>query len=168
MNKDKKNKNYIIFVFEDSSQSIFGGGQKITSYVCKILSDKHEIFIFDYTDKSRFQNKIKNISKNVFLLKKEERNILNIFRNIFFIYHITKNYKNTLFYCTTNRGLFYGWIFSFLNRKFVYHAHLARYKFLLKILTSKAEKILCVSNYVKEYIGKEQCVVINNATEFSK
>ena len=124
-----------IFVFEDSSQSFFGGGQKITLYVCKILSDKYQIFIFDYTDNSIFNQSIQKFTNNVFLLKKEEKNIFNFFKNLFFIYKSTKKFKKKLFYCTTNRGLVYGWIFSFMNIKYVYHAHLVRYKYLLKLFT---------------------------------
>ena len=46
MISDQKNF-YDIIVLEDSSQAVFGGGQKITVAVCEILSEFHAILTVD-------------------------------------------------------------------------------------------------------------------------
>ena len=159
-------KNYNIIALEDSSQSVFGGGQKMTVAVCEILSEFHAILMVDYTENSEFQKIISDFIEKSIYLKKEEENPFNIILNIFRIYLFSKKSKQVVFYCTTNRGLFYGWIFSFLGRKYIYHAHLARYKYIVKFLSGKSEKIICVSEYVKGFIGSDKCVVVNNPHSF--
>ena len=159
-------KSYDIIVLEDSSQTIFGGGQKVTVSVCKILSKFHAILMVDYVRDSEFQKRISNLTKKSIFLKKETINPFNAILNIFRIYSCLKKNEQVLFYCTTNRGLFYGWIFSFLGRKYIYHAHLARYKYIVKFLSGKSEKIICVSEYVKSFIGSDKCVVVNNPHSF--
>ena len=165
MIKDQR-KLYDIIVLEDSSQPVFGGGQKVTVAVCEILSELHAILMVDYVENSEFQKRVSNFIENSIYLKKEEQNPFNIILNIFRIYYFSKKSKRALFYCTTNRGLFYGWIFSLFGSKYIYHAHLARYKYLVKILSSKSEKIICVSEYVKDFIGNDKCVVVNNPHSF--
>ena len=49
-------KSYDIIVLEDSSQAVFGGGQKVTVAVCEILSEFHAILIVDYAENSDFLN----------------------------------------------------------------------------------------------------------------
>ena len=159
-------KSYDIIVLEDSSQAIFGGGQKVTVSVCKMLSKFHAISMVDYVRDSEFQKRISSLTKKSIFLKKETINPFNAILNIFRIYSFSKKNEQVLFYCTTNRGLFYGWIFSFLGKKYIYHAHLARYKYIVKILSSKAEKIICVSEYVKDFIGSDKCIVVNNPHSF--
>jgi len=163
---DTKNNCYDIIVLEDSSQSVFGGGQKVTVAVCEILSEPHAILMVDYTEKSEFQKIISDFIEKSIYLKKEEENPFNIIFNIFRIYSSSKKSKQVMFYCTTNRGLFYGWIFNFIGRKYIYHAHLAKYKYLVKVFSSRAEKIICVSEYVKDFIGSDKCVVVNNPHSF--
>lgn len=161
-------KSYDIIVLEDSSQSVFGGGQKVTVAVCEILSELHAILMVDYVDNSEFQKRASNFIEKSIYLKKEEKNPFNIILNIVKIYSFSKKNKRALFYCTTNRGLFYGWILGFFGGRYIYHAHLARYKYILKFLSSKAEKIICVSEYVKDFIGGDKCVVVNNPHTFTQ
>ena len=159
-------KSYDIIVLEDSSQAVFGGGQKVTVAVCEMLSKFHAILMVDYVRDSKFQKRISSLTKKSIFLKKEAINPFNAILNIFRIYSFSKKNEQVLFYCTTNRGLFYGWIFSFLGRKYIYHAHLARYKCIVKFLSGKSEKIICVSKYVKDFIGSDKCVVVNNPHSF--
>ena len=165
MNSDQKIP-YDIIVLEDSSQSVFGGGQKVTVAVCEILSEFHAVLMVDYTENSEFQKIISDFIEKSIYLKKEEENPFNIILNIFRIYSFSKKSKKVMFYCTTNRGLFYGWIFNFVGRKYIYHAHLAKYKYLVKVFSSRAEKIICVSEYVKDFIGNDKCIVVNNPHSF--
>lgn len=167
MISDQKNF-YDIIVLEDSSQAVFGGGQKVTVTVCEILSEFHAILTVDYAKNSDFQKKISNFTKESIFIKKEAINPFNIIFNILRIYSRSKKNEQVLFYCTTNRGLFYGWIFSLLGRKYLYHAHLAKYKYIVKFLSGKSEKIICVSEYVKDFIGSDKCIVVNNPHSFMR
>ena len=157
---------YDVIVLEDSSQAVFGGGQKVTVAVCEILSEFHAILMVDYAENSELQKRVSNFIEKSIFLKKEAINPFHIILNIFGIYSFSKKSKQTLFYCTTNRGLFYGWILSFFGRRYIYHAHLSRYKYIVKILSSKAEKVICVSEYVKDFISSDKCIVVNNPHSF--
>ena len=85
MNSDQKIP-YDIIVLEDSSQSVFGGGQKVTVAVCEILSEFHAVLMVDYTENSEFQKIISDFIEKSIYLKKEEENPFNIILNIFRIY----------------------------------------------------------------------------------
>jgi len=116
----------------------------------------------DYSSDSEFQQQMSSFFSDSLLLKKEEKSLFNLVSNIIKLYRFTLGRKNAFLYCTTNRGLFYGWVFSFIGVKYIHHAHLAKYKLLIRLLSSRAEKIVCVSEYVKNYIQSSKCIVINN------
>jgi len=151
-----------IIVLEDSSQSVFGGGQKITISVCKVLNESCLILMADYSRDNEFQRRMSGLFSESLLLEKEEKSLFNLVSNIIKLYRFTLGRKNALLYCTTNRGLFYGWVFSFIGVKYIYHAHLAKFKLLIRLFSSRAEKVICVSEYIKEFIGSDNCFVVSN------
>ena len=61
-------KSYDIIVLEDSSQAVFGGGQKVTVAVCEMLSKFHAILMVDYVRDSEFQKRISSLTKKSIFL----------------------------------------------------------------------------------------------------
>lgn len=171
-----------ILFFEDSSKSLFGGGQKISSFILNILNNNDSIiYYYDFKKNEYLQSILnKNLSKNKILLHYHNENIVtpyvNIlfsFLNCFILIFVVKKYKINFAYAPNKRSLFYSFILNqIFDLTFIYHAHMILqnkwYDKYLIYAIKKAKYCVCVSDFVQnEYIKKDlhNTIVINNPLE---
>lgn len=139
-------------VFEDSSQCFFGGGQRVTLDVLKVVVDNYDsVTIFDYCDDSEFLHRAKSLNVNVVKLMN--------FKGVLFFCALFVNYlivakamfnRRADVYVTTKKGMLYGFIFKLLGESSTFHHHnveesskLGYYSTYLLLLF---DRIICVSN----------------------
>lgn len=183
-----------ILIFEDSSKSIFGGGQKVTMEVINCLSNNYNIFLFDGSiSKSRFILKAKRkvlgtvrlihvgniVNKNIFsfsmgvseIVLTPLLTIINFFIVISYIKKLRLNKINTVMYVTTKKGLLLAFLVNILMKiKYIYHAHNYDHKNsffyrIIEIPLRNAYKIICVSNIVKKNINQQNCLTLYNPVD---
>jgi len=176
-----------IIIFEDSSKNTYGGGQKVTEEVVKILSDNYNLYLFDCTTKSVFvknvQKYVKSISK-IFCYGKivngkssaSSIGLLEIFSNlilfpvnlIYLIIKFRKFSENSIISVASKKALFYAFILSKLYRiKYIYHVHTCYnldnfYSRLLYYPIKNAHKIICVSNFIARSMPFNHIEVVYN------
>lgn len=173
-----------IIIFEDSSKVSFGGGQKITLEVCRILSSNYVFSFIDFTKDSRYvecvrerypNSKITILKSSLFetsvpLLAKINEILCLYFwkRKNLNLLKKEINFSNSIIYATTRKALFYA---AKLHKKYavpyIYHAHLVentksiKYRFIKPYL-KKASCVICVSQTViKNMTGTNLKVVYN-------
>ncbi len=163
---DKRTKK--ILVLEDSSQSGYGGGQRITEEICKSISIKHKLFIIDSID-SLLLKKMKNFSSNINIsnLKLEKYignivlfNFMLIFKPIFIYIKYFK--KTDIIYVTTRKQFFTAALMKifFPNKKIFYHHHLhvskgIVWKIFYYLVDIFSDKNIFASHYIlNEFINK--------------
>ena len=75
-----------ILFLEDSTKSIFGGGQKISSHILKYLNNtKFSIYYFDFKVNKILQLNLTSIhNKKKILLHYSKNNIVSIYINLLF------------------------------------------------------------------------------------
>jgi glycosyltransferase involved in cell wall biosynthesis len=137
--------NFIIF--EDSSKSKFGGGQKVSFELIKILKRNFfNISLIDFTSKSTFCIESNNIVQNSLVLttfnfqKKSSQNSFtfskfeiifnllffpfNLYRILNFLKRIPLNSK-TILICPTKKTVLYGLIIKLIRPKIflIFHVH---------------------------------------------
>lgn len=169
-----------IIVFEDSSVSGFGGGQRVTQSVLKALGSNY--LVFD-TSKSNpiFASSIFYPRLKLFSKKGDYQNLnikflqiflllpFLIFVNICVVFKLLKFRKEKLlFYCPTKYGLISCILSSLLfNTKIIFHAHNVYDRrivsiIFLKIVSFFAYNIICVSKTVQNTINLKNSIVIPN------
>lgn len=171
-----------ILFLEDSSKSLFGGGQKISSFVLNILNNsKLRIFYFDFKKNMILQSYLTSIeNKTQVLLHYSKINNISLFINFIFtilnffilIWYCIK-YNFRIIYCTNKRTLFYAFLLNIIcNKKFIYHAHMLMqnkwYDYFVIFAIKRAKYCVCVSEYVEiEYkkIGLLNTILIENPLE---
>jgi glycosyltransferase involved in cell wall biosynthesis len=173
-----------IAVFEDSSQSKFGGGQRISLSVMSVLSRKKRLILFDTNSSSIFFEKAIKFSSNYhqlatlgvirFGLIGMLFNFLELISfpfflivNCFYIRSILKGKMDVLLYATTKKVLVYAYFMKlFYGYPFIYHAHLVENNSIIKFfyirVLKKAIKIIAVSEAVKKNIGLKNVIKIYN------
>lgn len=176
-----------IIILEDSSKAKFGGGQRITIDVIKVLKDKYQIILFDTLIDSFFAeellklnvkpNKLKLIVSNkssvLFSLIKFFNLINELIQNIStlrkYLNANSLDKYNSIIYSTTKRGLLIAYLMNlFFKIKFIYHEHLIEnlfYKDFVRILAKRAFRVICVSSIVSKQLNLKNKVVINNSID---
>lgn len=182
-----------IIVFEDSSKAKFGGGQKVTLDVMGILHLNYTLILVDCKQKSIFQKESKKLINDIFKLKCNGKVVggdkssfgLGLIEIIFFPFLFIKNIismvkymkknnyncHNTVMYATTKKNLLLVYsLKKVLRMKFIYHAHSYDNKnsFFYKLITiplKNADKIICVSNLIKNNISLKNCELVYNAID---
>ncbi|WP_421717190.1 glycosyltransferase family 4 protein [Arcobacter arenosus] len=182
-----------VIVFEDSSKAKFGGGQRVTLDVMSILTDYYDLVLVDCGQKSIFQEKANKYIKDFFKLtcngkvvggnnSSFELGYIEIFlfpflfiKNILSIIKYMKrnnyNSNNTIFYATTKKNLLLVYFLKkILNVKCIYHAHSFDNKSsffykIIKIPLNNIDKIICVSNLIKNNISLENCKTVYNSID---
>ena len=168
-----------ILFLEDSSKSFFGGGQKISSYVLKLLnSTKLIIYYFDFKVNKILQSNLTSTeNKSKLLLHYSKINSISLFINLLFTilncfilvwYSIKFNFG--VIYSTNKRTLFYAFLLYIICKKpFIYHAHMMMqnkwYDYFVIFAIKRAKYCICVSEYVEiEYkkIGLLNTILIAN------
>lgn len=172
---------YSCIVFEDSSKSKFGGGQRVTFELMRTLNNQGvSLYLIDFTDKSAFYNTAKGFSVSSLVLrkfnssKKTNSNSfsfsflevlgnlilfpLNIF--ILLIYFQKKNKKH-IFICTTKKTMLLGAIIKLFypNIKLVFHVHnvlreLFFWSRFVKYIVSRSDENWFVSDTVRMSYAK--------------
>lgn len=177
-----------IIILEDSSKVAYGGGQKGTLEIINILKENFDIYLFDCTKKSIFQDKIKEKDVKKKYLKSYGKIIggenssfsIGYKEIMFFPFYLAYNLillckfilkydKNQLLFYTSNKK--HLLILYFLKKltgiKYLFHARTydnRKSKFYKLILPGLecSEKIICVSEFIKDNINLNNCEVIYN------
>ena len=184
-----------IIIFEDSSKSAFGGGQKVTLHTINALSKYANLFLIDCTNHSKFYNqaiqKIKAsiVIKNVGSIKGGHKSSFSVsiwelaFTFISFPYNILsirefikKNTKNhdVILYVTTNKMLLIAWVLKkCIGYNFIFHAHSYDsrkniFHLIRKYFSLSAETVICVSNSVKNNLEIKNAKVLYNPVSLNK
>ena len=173
---------------------MWGGGQKVSLQIIEILAPHYSIHLADSTSKSLFVERAKPYSKgfirtlgygpDIFqktLLSFSKRALefctfpFLSFINFFIILAYSKknvlNKENTLIYAATKKGLYLAYIMNLvLGFRYIYHSHLPvkRNSMEIKLILSafkRAQKIICVSAYVKDTIALDNCITIYNSVK---
>ena len=174
-----------ILFFEDSSQSIYGGGQKISKIILEKLIFDNVVILVDFKGSVKFQDDIKNnvssliILKTTFFKNKLIQRISQFFYfilNLIYVIRITLKNKPDLIYTATKTGILYSFFLNiFFGKKFIFHAHMSMEKsflnYILCYILKRANNTIAVSNYVKNTIiqrnNNVKICVIHNPIEFS-
>lgn len=179
-----------IIIIEDSSKTWYGGGQKVTIEVACVLKEQYELILFDCTMNSRFSNESTGLFSEKVLLKcyghiiggeKSSFSIgvkeilisffaalLNLHMIVDFFKKRSLNQKNTVIYAATKKSLLLGFLLkAFLKTKYIYHAHSfddkrSLFYKIIKFPLKHSDKIICVSDTVKNNIGLPQCHTVYN------
>jgi len=182
-----------IIIFEDSSKAKFGGGQRVTLDIMNILSESYNLILVDCGKKSIFQDKAKGYLKDFFKLECNGKVVggdkssfgLGYAEIILFPFLFIKNLikilkyfkeneytsKNTLLYASTKKNLLLVHMLKkLLSIKFIYHAHSfdnkkSLFYKIIKPAYKNADKVLCVSNLIKNNIKLDNCDIVYNAID---
>ena len=168
-------------VFEDSSKSNFGGGQRVSYQLLKTLNSFDiRLNLIDFTDSSDFFNSSKYYTVSSLVLKKFNVNrktnwnsfsfsifevlgtLLLIPLNLFLLLrYIQSHSKGSVIICTTKKTMLFGWIlkFVFSDIKLVFHIHNYLRDTLfwsdsVRHIVSKSDENWFVSESVKLSYGK--------------
>jgi len=182
-----------ILILEDSSKAVFGGGQKISLEVIKVLAPAHRLFLADCKGATLFKEraapfisetvelscygKIVGGAKASFAVGKLELLLfpflflVSLWRLSVWIKRQHLDAGNTIIYATTNKTLLKAFI---LNRLFgidyIFHAHSyhdrTSFYFRLILPALRASKsIIAVSEFIRKNIDLPQCVTLYNPIE---
>lgn len=173
-----------IFVLEDSSKAKFGGGQKITLSVVKLISVYFNIELFDTSNDSIFFYKAQpyccNSSKLLtfsrihngftgYLYKIVEifSFIIYAFYNVNIINKRINNDKKIILYATTKKSLVYAFVIHLIYKnEFIYHAHLSEKKFInrlfYRLFLFNAKSVISVSDFINRNISLNNTSIIYN------
>jgi hypothetical protein len=174
-----------LFLFEDSSQCHFGGGQRVTLDVLKVVKDDFQsILIFDFK-KSLFIDKAIDLvghkARFIGLLKMTRSNffysyIYNFFI-VFFYLLIFSCHSKINSYVSVKTGVLFVPVLKVFSRKCIYHAHNVEQhsSFLYKIFYSLFHffnEVICVSNSVRISLLKcssrlSNLIVVYNSIQLS-
>jgi glycosyltransferase involved in cell wall biosynthesis len=170
-------------VFEDSSKSKFGGGQKVSYELLKVLSKRKEhLTVIDFTLNSTFISTSRNLVKSFLILKKfnspkKSKNnsfTFSLFElltsiyffpiNIFKIYRFlikTAPKNKYILICTTKKTILYGCTLKLFSSNIIVIFHIHNYmngniiwKFIFKSLLNYTYDNWFVSQTVKTSFGE--------------
>ena len=171
-----------IILIEDSSKSLFGGGQKISSIVLEQLQrfGKRVIYV-DFVDNPKLKVYVDLRRSKVLKLYYKVLNfpfgtflqLVLLIPNFFILTVTILNEKNPIVYATSKRGLIYGGVFALLFRvEYIYHAHMVMqgklYDKLILFFIRNAHCCICVSEYVLlefKKRGVKNCILLENPIE---
>lgn len=174
-----------ILILEDSSQSTYGGGQKISKIVVESIAKEHQVFLADYDYKSLFsQDVAPYIITSIHLKQKKsgssysQRFFQGFFfvKNIFALIKFIKRHQIKLLYATTKLTLVSAYVVNrLLKIPFVYHAHMApgtdKVSRILVSMLKSANVTIAVSGYVKAQLlnihNDINITVLYNPIEYS-
>lgn len=184
-----------IIIIEDSSKAWFGGGQKVTMEVARILKECYKLILFDCTKNSRFFNESKELFSDIFLLKCYGRIVggrkssfsigfkellISFFMFPLNLYSIArflkKNLKreNIIIYAATKKGLLLSFFLKmFLGYRYIFHAHSfddkkSLFYKIIKLPLKYSDNIICVSDIVKSNINLNHCCTVYNPITVKK
>ncbi|NRF39161.1 glycosyltransferase family 4 protein [Pedobacter sp. LMG 31643] len=174
-----------ILILEDSSQTTYGGGQKISKLVCKALSQRNELLLMDYASDSLFIQDVKGYVQVVYFAGykfSKEKFIQRFYQAVAFvksffkILRILKDQKVDVLYTTTKLTLFLAYFIKVYTRTpFIYHAHMSSKRTISGRISVNfmrfSKLVIAVSNYVKDTIQELNAdikiQVVYNPIEFS-
>lgn len=164
----------IIFI-EDSSKSVFGGGQIISSFVLSALNKNESNVVYvDFANNPILKSCLPgNNNKFVRLLHKRRMGLLSQFLSLIFILpNILKltpflaRDEKAVIYATTKRALIYAGILGLIFRRpYIYHAHMLlqnkRYDPIVLLFIKKAAVCICASAFVLEEFSRLGVINVN-------
>jgi len=175
-----------VVILEDSSKAGFGGGQKVTLAVVKLLGTDFELAVFDTAKKTIFNQSLKTeirkkyylaevpffyirgFSQIIALLLLPFQLLLNIFIVTIFINKIKKTNSSVLLYSTTKKTIVISYFVSVLSGvKYIHHLHsfenINKIQFKLKsFIYQKAALLISVSDFIfKSFPYKNNTLIYN-------
>lgn len=150
-----------VILLEDSSKSLFGGGQKISSFAIVQLSrhGKRVVYI-DFVVNHKLKVYLSQKSDEFLKLFHSHSgkligrllNLALVLPNFIKLFLIILREKQPIIYATTKRALIYGGTLGLVLRvPYVYHAHMVMqgkpYDKAILFLIKHAHKCICVSDY---------------------
>lgn len=185
-----------VVIIEDSSKTWYGGGQKVTIEVAHVLKDRYGLTLFDCTSNSLFFEKSNELFSDIFILKccggihggsrpsfsiglrevfiSPFLFLLNLFNTALFFKRKALNRNNTVLYVATKKSLFLAYLLKlFLGYSYIFHAHSfddrkSMFYKAIKLPLKHSDKIICVSDTVKNNIDLPQCHTIYNPIKIKK
>jgi glycosyltransferase involved in cell wall biosynthesis len=185
-----------IIIIEDSSKTWYGGGQKVTTEVARVLKEHYKLILFDCTKNSRFFNESKELFSDIFLLKcygsikggekssfsvGSKEFLVSFFIFLFNLYSISGflkkgflNRENTIIYAATKKGLLLSFFLRMLfGYRYIFHAHSfddkkSLFYKIIKLPLKYSENIICVSDTVKNNINLNHCFTVYNPITIKK
>jgi glycosyltransferase involved in cell wall biosynthesis len=170
----------ILFI-EDSSRTLNGGGQRVSSIVISSLKTNNNVIWYaDYFMNHNLISRLNNSDHLIKLLDINRKSKLHLFSNILFPFCFILNYINLfiiikrnkidLIYTTTKKSLLIGGIVGITrNLPYFYHIHMLlqgkRSDIFISYLMKKAKICISVSDYVtKEFnkIGVSSIITLPN------
>lgn len=151
-----------IILIEDSSKSLFGGGQKISSIVLEQMKKigKRVIYV-DFADNPKLEGHLDLRRSKVLKLYNKDLNrpfgillhLVVLIPNFLILTLTILKEKNPIVYVTSKRGLIYVGAFALLFRvNYIYHAHMVLqgkvYDRVILFIIKNAYCCICVSEYV--------------------
>lgn len=186
------NNNRSIFVLEDSSKSLYGGGQAITFKACSRLYSHFHIVLFDTKKATAFNLKATpfvhqkvGLYTNGTIKKDKWINFSFMMELLIFPFYLVFNFfiisaniakerrigRKVVLYACTKKTLIYAWFINFfLGVPYVFHAHSyengkSSFFFLKRFLYDRASIILCVSKFVQKGLDLKNTLLVFNPIE---
>lgn len=164
----------IVFI-EDSSKSVFGGGQIISSFVLSALNRNESNMVYvDFADNPILKSCLPgNNNKFIRLFHKGGMGFLSHFFSLIFILpNILKlipflaGDEKAVIYATTKRALIYAGILGLIFRRpYIYQAHMLlqnkRYDPIVLFFIKKASACICGSAFVFEEYSRLGVINVN-------
>ena len=173
-----------VLIFENSGKCRYGGGQKMSLNIAKILSEDFNLIFADFAKNSVYRDKVQSLYPNApFITMRgySSRNRIKIFawtiEVLFSLLYSVSNLrsiisvigkKDVMTYATDKKTLIYAYLLKVIyGIPFILHAHLVEnpsglYYPLYMMMAKKAQKVVCCSHAVVNSIKSENTELLYN------
>lgn len=173
-----------VLVFENSGKCRFGGGQKMSLNIAKILNEEFTLAFADFAKNSLYRDKVHSLFPNApFITMKgySSRNRIKLFAwmievSLSLLYSISNlrnivsiiGKKDVITYATDKKTLIYAYLLKVIyGIPFILHAHLVEnpsglYYPLYIMMAKKAQKVICCSRTVVNSVKTDNTQLLYN------
>ena len=173
-----------VLILENSGKCRFGGGQKMSLNIAKILSEEFTLAFADFAKNSVYRDKVHSLFPNApFITMKgySSRNKIKLFAwmievSLSLLYSISNlrnivsiiGKKDVITYATDKKTLIYAYLLKVIyGIPFVLHAHLVEnpsglYYPLYIMMAKKAQKVICCSRTVVNSVKTDNTLLLYN------
>lgn len=173
-----------VLVFENSGKCRFGGGQKMSLNIAKILNEEFTLAFADFAKNSVYRDKIHSLFPDApFITMKgySSRNriklfawMIEVFLSLLYSISNLRNIvsiigkKDVITYATDKKTLIYAYLLKVIyGIPFILHAHLVEnpsrlYYPLYIMMAKKAQKVICCSRTVVNSVKIDNTLLLYN------
>lgn len=173
-----------ILIFENSGKCRYGGGQKMSLNIAKILSEEFNLIFADFAKNSVYREMVQSLYPNApFITMRgySSRNRIKILawmiEVLFSLLYSVSNLrsiisvigkKDVMTYATDKKTLIYAYLLKVIyGIPFILHAHLVEnpsglYYPLYMMMAKKAQKVICCSHAVVNSVKSENTELLYN------